>query len=162
MNLKNRIELILFFKSSWCKTAIARKGIESILSQKQQRRPLPHLLYLSFYAFNTQKGLDRRRLFVCTCRNPPPSPTPLWRRSPTPPPLCRGRSRYSHALSRPLIWNKYNKWCWIWKFENSKMSSIFSDIRLKWKSIWLRVIIDRVQDLDLGNQLFYTWFLVLS
>ena len=48
------------------------------------------------------------------------------------------------------------------KFENSKMSSIFSDIRLKWKSIWLRVIIDRVQDLDLGNQLFDTWFLVLS
>ena len=39
-----RIRLIPFFKSSWCKIAI-----ESILSFKQQRWPLPSLLSLSFF-----------------------------------------------------------------------------------------------------------------
>ena len=34
---------------------LARQGTESILSPKQQRRPLPFLLYLSFfYAWNNQ------------------------------------------------------------------------------------------------------------
>ena len=41
------VQFILFFKSSQCKTAIARQGIEQILSPKQQQRPLPFILSLS-------------------------------------------------------------------------------------------------------------------
>ena len=51
-------EFILFFKSSWCNSSYSSKHpsakqlawqeIESILSSKQQRRPLPFLRYLFF------------------------------------------------------------------------------------------------------------------
>ena len=53
------VHLILFFKFSWCNSSyssirpcaklLARQGIESILSPKQKRRPLPSLLSLSFF-----------------------------------------------------------------------------------------------------------------
>ena len=49
MSPSHVILLIFFFKSSWCKIAIVPQGIESIPSPKQQRRPLPSLMYLSFF-----------------------------------------------------------------------------------------------------------------
>ena len=43
------VQFILFFISSQFKTAIARQGIEYILSPKQQGRPSPSLLFKSFF-----------------------------------------------------------------------------------------------------------------
>ena len=55
------ILFILFFKLSWCKIAKVRQGIESIPSTpKQQRRPLPSLLYLSLlFAARAASARDR-------------------------------------------------------------------------------------------------------
>ena len=57
--MKNTLNCPIFFNSSWCKSAyssnrpgakeLARQGIEAILSPKKQRRPLPSLLYKSFF-----------------------------------------------------------------------------------------------------------------
>ena len=44
-----RVQISLFFRSSWCKTAKARQGIEAILYPKHQRRPLTFLQYKSFF-----------------------------------------------------------------------------------------------------------------
>ena len=59
MIFEEQDEFFLFFKSSWCNSSyssnpssakqLARQGIEYIQSPKQQRRPLPFLLYLSFF-----------------------------------------------------------------------------------------------------------------
>ena len=40
---------IHFFKSSWCFNYVVQQGIDSILSPKQQRRPLSSLLYNCFF-----------------------------------------------------------------------------------------------------------------
>ena len=57
--LKNRLICTLFFNSSWCNSAyslnrpvakyLARQGIETIQPPKKQQRPLPSLLYKSFF-----------------------------------------------------------------------------------------------------------------
>ena len=57
--LKNRLIFTQFFDSSWFKSAyssnrpvtkkLARQGIETILTPKKQRRPLPSLLYKTFF-----------------------------------------------------------------------------------------------------------------
>ena len=56
------VQFILFFISSWCNSSyssnhpgtkqLAWQGIKSILSTKQQRRPLPSLLSLSLLHYN--------------------------------------------------------------------------------------------------------------
>ena len=57
------VQFILFFKSSQLKMQV-RQGIESILSPKQQRRPLPSLLSLSFfYAFYVGRLWNKTDLF---------------------------------------------------------------------------------------------------
>ena len=56
---------ILSFKSSGRKIAIARQGIESILSPKQQRRPLPSLLSLSFYCGYTVQCIQADLVLGC-------------------------------------------------------------------------------------------------
>ena len=73
----NTEEFLLFFKSSWCKIAIARQGIESILSPKQQRRPSllcrnPSSMALHNQWYFVSRNIDDVGLLIgnqlnCTC-----------------------------------------------------------------------------------------------
>ena len=69
--LKNRMNLSMSFKSSWCNSSYysksskakqpARQGIELILTSKEQRRPLHFILSLSFF-FGFREPRQQRRM----------------------------------------------------------------------------------------------------
>ena len=44
-----RMKIILFFQLSWCKISCASKNFINVLPLQQQRRPLPSILYKSFF-----------------------------------------------------------------------------------------------------------------
>ena len=83
------VPLILFFKSTQCKTASAvRKWLNSV--PKQQRRPLPYILYLSFFYDCSDYDLDNFAYkvlllnsflytYLCPSRESPwPGPPCTW------------------------------------------------------------------------------------